>query len=290
MAKIESDAEKRKRLTQEKTALLQGYYNAKKDLLHLEEENYSKMYFLKVDGTEYIKLFSHSALIFKYRVSQRVGYSPKLHPDTDYKVVSKEPIVILKENFDSLRERMTEAKFEEIPSDDDRLVIFNLMYKLLPEDIEELRNIDAKRLAQINELLAVKVVLPELKKELRSLTKMSYDTIRRISPPGRAMVGSNFLGTVGKMNRDFVMMANGWGVTLEDYLKNTQQELKEITADMITISDARLVNVDRVFNLSAEINKVRKRVDNLITYYEKRGWKTKPKQDKVAEDSDAQKH
>lgn len=258
MATAKTPAEKRRIQSEERRALKKKYVETKKLLLEKEKDNFKSLYLVETHDGWY-KMFGNSAVVYAFQLAPRLKLRPRLMPDTDYDCKSEQGVVSFRSRED-LESHLKKLKiFPRFAQDG--ITIYDLGYANTAEDINLLIQKEDITWQKVNQILMPKVALPELRNELRLLMKAVHENVRKMDAPARAAVGSRMDENVTRMFADFALMSNGWIDEIE-FLQGMERKLAELDADMMVVTELKIVSADKTFRIATQLEKVRKKTVN----------------------------
>lgn len=241
------------------------YYDLKRRVLSWENNNYNKLAVISA-GKGWYKMFGNSAVIYVCQLAKRLSLKAELISDTDFEVATDKPVFLFRE-FDKFEERLKRLKIFRC-SVDDGVYVFDLGYKVDACDISMMQKENEVVRARANKLVLPKEVFPGLRNELRVLARGIYEVARRMNPVAREMMGDEMVKICARSFEDFVEAANGH-TDMRQYLKNTVSDLRKIDAKLLLISDLRLIDDNKNYNLILQVGKVQKKVAAALMKIEK---------------------
>ena len=241
------------------------YYDLKRRLLSWEEHNYSQLALIET-GNGWYKMFGNSAVIYACQVANRLNLKAELISDTDYEVMSDKPVCLIK-NLVKL-ELLLESIGIKRSSSSSGAFVYDLGYKVDACDLAELQKESELVRERTNKLVMPKEVLPGLRNELRILTKGVYEISRKMNPVAREIAGNDMTKICARMFVNFIDAANGHS-DMRQYLKTSVKDLRRLDAILLLISDLRLVEDDKNYDLVLQVGRVQKKVAAVLVKTEK---------------------
>ena len=159
------------------------YYDVKRRVLGWEKNNYDKLAVLKT-GNGFCKMFGHSAVIYVCQIAKRLDVKAELISDTDFELVSDEPVCLFKD-FDQFEKRLKTLKIFR-SSMDDGVIVFDLGYKVDAADLVMMQKENEVLRERANKLVLPSEVFPGYRNDLRLLSCEVYEAVRKMNPTARA--------------------------------------------------------------------------------------------------------
>ena len=251
---------------QGKTADKKRYYDLKRRILNWEKDNYTKLAVLDA-GKGWYKLFNHSAIIFACQIAKRLGVKAELISDTDYDLTTDTPVYLFKD-FDKFETRLKTVRIF-LGSKEDGVYVFDLGYKVDAADLAAMMKEKEQLRARANKLVLPHEAYPALRNELRLLAGEIYEVVRKMNPAARELVGDSMLGVSARMFENFVEAANGH-TDMRQYLKTTIKDLRRLDAKLLLVSDLRLIEDSKTYQLILRVGKAQKRAASALLKVEKK--------------------
>ena len=241
------------------------YYDLKRRVLSWENDNYNKLAVVDA-GKGWYKMFGNSAIIYVCQLAKRLSLKAELISDTDFELATDKPVFLFRE-LGKFEERLKRLKIFRC-SMDDGVYVFDLGYKVDACDIASMQKENEIIRARANKLVLPKEVFPGLRNELRALARSVYEVVRRMNPVAREMMGDEMVKICARCFENFVEAANGH-TDMRQYLKKTVKDLRRIDAKLLLISDLRLIEDNKNYNLILQVGKVQKKVAAALMKVEK---------------------
>ena len=233
------------------------YIKLKSFALEREKQNFSKLFIIH-EKDEWWKMIGHSAIIFHYEISNRIGVSSRLHSDDDFEFKSSEGVLNFR-NIDMLDEKLVAAKILPIDIKDDYRV-YNIGRKYTQADIEFLKKSKELEWAKVNKIILPKESYPNLFSCLRELLNRIYFITRTLDPYAREAIGRAMLEKASEMIRNYSLFANDAGFK-DEGLDEIELGVRWIIAQMAVISELRLLPVEKIFRLLRTAEKVERCIE-----------------------------
>lgn len=241
--------------TAEKSAKTQ-YYDVKRRVLGWEKDNYTKLAVVDA-GKGWYKMFGNSAIIYVCQLAKRLSLKAELISDTDFELTADVPVFLFRE-FDKFEERLKRLKIFR-SSMDKGVYVFDLGYKVDACDLASMQKENEMIRARANKLVLPNEMFPGLRNELRMLAREVYEVVRKMNPVAREMMGDDMVKICARMFENFVEAANGH-TDMRQYLKTTVKDLRRMDAKLLLMSDLRLIEDNKNYQLILQVGKVQKKV------------------------------
>ena len=230
------------------------YLKLKMFALEKEKKNYSKLFIIHNNG-DWWKMIGNSAIIFHCEIAKRIGMGSKLVQDSDFDFKSEDGVVNIR-NIDMLETRLEANSINPLEIKPEYR-IYNLGKKYLPSEIENMKKAKALEYAKVNKIMMPEEIHPVLFMMLRELLKKTYFAIRIVEPVGRRTVTDEITIRAVKLVREY-SLASKSKEAMKKYLESMETELDYMTAQMINVSELRLMPLERTYSILRAIEKVRK--------------------------------
>lgn len=232
------------------------YFKLKVFALEKEKKNFSKLLVIH-EKDNWWKMVGNSAIIFHYEIAKRIGMSSKLVPDSDFDCKSEDGVVNIR-NIDILETKLENNSINPLEIKPEYR-IFNLGKKYSPSEIANLKKTQELELARVNKIIMPEEIHPVLFMTLRELLYKVYFSTKLIEPYARENVANEMMTRVVRLVREY-SLASKSKKEMEKYLGTLESELDFLTAQMIIISELRLLPVEKIYQVLRAIEKVRKEV------------------------------
>lgn len=223
-----------------------------------EADNYSKLFVIH-EKDNWWKMVGHSAIMFHYEVSKWAGIKSKLVPDTDYDTRSEEGVVNIRD-IDQLDAKLMAIKVNSIDIKPDYRV-YNIGKKYTKADIEALKQTKAIEWAKVNKIILPREVFPALFMSLRELLTRLYFSTRSLDAYARETIAAPMFEKVVGLVREYSLIANKVGIRRTEYLDEVDAAMQWVTAQMTAISELRLMEAERIYQVLRAAEKVRRDVE-----------------------------
>lgn len=238
------------------------YLKHKMALLEIEKENYSKLYLVKTyDG--WYKMFGHSALFLAKHLNDRVGKNYTLHFDNDYGVRDKSgSISIPGDKLSEFKLRMKYAKINLVREWDEGLE-FEIGERLTEEDVVRMEQEDEHIAAKANELVLPHAIMPELRVQVKDMTRMVHELISNQSKLAKTAFLFDFEKEAVEMN--MLVIAMGRGAIEIDICLEKLLEMVEMMYEYITVvADLDLIPPKKFYRVVKKIRSVEDQIKREI--------------------------
>lgn len=238
------------------------YLKHKMALLEIEKENYSKLYLVKTyDG--WYKMFGHSALFLAKHLNDRVGKNYTLHFDNDYGVRDKSgSISIPGDKLSEFKLRMKYAKINLVREWDEGLE-FEIGERLTEEDVVRMEQEDEHIAAKANELVLPHAIMPELRVQVKDMTRMVHELISNQSKLAKTAFLFDFEKEAVEMN--MLVIAMGRGAIEIDVCLEKLLEMVEMMYEYITVvADLDLIPPKKFYRVVKKIRSVEDQIKREI--------------------------
>lgn len=254
-----AEGKSKERLAKEK------YYDLKQRVLKWENNNYDKLTVIDA-GKGWYKMFGNSAIIYVCQLAKRLSLKAELISDTDFELTTDKPVYLFRD-FEKLEERLKRLKIFRC-SMEDGAYVFDLGYKVDACDLAMMQRENEILRERANKLVLPKEVFPGLRNELRMLARGVYEVVRKMNPAAREMMGDDMVKLCARLFENFVEAANGH-TDMRQYLKNSVKDLRRLDAKLLLMSDLRLIEDDKNYNLIVQVGKAQKKVAGALMKVEK---------------------
>lgn len=238
------------------------YLKHKMALLEIEKENYSKLYLVKTyDG--WYKMFGHSALFLAKHLNDRVGKNYTLHFDNDYGVRDKSgSISIPGDKLSEFKLRMKYAKINLVREWDEGLE-FEIGERLTEEDVVRMEQEDEHIAAKANELVLPHAIMPELRVQVKDMTRMVHELISNQSKLAKTAFLFDFEKEAVEMN--MLVIAMGRGAIEIDICLEKLLEMVEMMYEYTTVvADLDLIPPKKFYRVVKKIRSVEDQIKREI--------------------------
>jgi len=238
------------------------YLKHKMALLEIEKENYSKLYLVKTyDG--WYKMFGHSALFLAKHLNDRVGKNYTLHFDNDYGVRDKSgSISIPGDKLSEFKLRMKYAKINLVREWDEGLE-FEIGERLTEEDVVRMEQEDEHIAAKANELVLPHAIMPELRVQVKDMTRMVHELISNQSKLAKTAFLFDFEKEAVEMN--MLVIAMGRGAIEIDICLEKLLEMVEMMYEYATVvADLDLIPPKKFYRVVKKIRSVEDQIKREI--------------------------
>lgn len=232
------------------------YYDQKRRILRWEKNNYTKLAVLDA-GNGWYKMFDHSAIVFVCQIARRLEIRAELVSDTDFEITTDVPIYLFKD-LDKLEERLKTVQIHR-SSMEDGAYVFDLGYKVDAAELSAMMKEKENLRKRANKLILPSETFPGLRNDLRILLSEVYEVSRKMNPTARALVTDSMVMLCGRMFENFIEAANGH-TDMRQYLKTTVKDLRRLDAKLLLVSDLRLVDDNKIYQMILKVGKTQKRV------------------------------
>ena len=240
------------------------YLRHKRALLELEKDNYSKLYLMKTNEKWY-KMFGHSALFLAKHLNDRVGKNYTLHFDNDYGVRDKSgSISIPGDKLSEFKLRMKYAKINLVREWGEGLE-FEIGERLTEEDVVRMEQEDEHIAAKANELVLPHAIMPELRVQVKDMTRMVHELISNQSKLAKTAFLFDFEKEAVEMN--MLVIAMGRGAIEIDICLEKLLEMVEMMYEYATVvADLDLIPPKKFYRV---VKKIRSGEDQIKREIEK---------------------
>lgn len=276
--KLEAKERKRTRdkAKKEKTKEELEHLELKQKLLKKENENFSKIYFLKTADNWGWQAFDNSALFFDEVISPKIGTAPRLKTDNDFDCRANKGTVFVREMGD-LKVKL--KRFGMEPSkESEKWVVFDLEEEFTEEDVERMMNSLERRWLSANAVHSTaKRLYPNLTAKMRGMVQMGYNLIRKMNAVSREVAGTKFLGILYEMDVA-LFMAQKSGKNVLKTLEKLLEDETELESRLSAISDFRDLAPEEVSKVGFKLQELRDEIKRAIKK-EKKGERKDKKED-----------
>ena len=243
----------------------QNYFLRKKKILKWEEKNYSKI--CLIDGTKgWFKLLGHSAIMYRYHVFPMIQDRPKyvqldppnLVKDTDYDFISKEGIISIRSK-QIFAERILDAGLK-LDYDEKGMTVFKLPRALSKEQYLELIEEDNMRWKAVNRVLAVEEKMPTLAKAIREVLQRTYDTVRKMKPEVKELVGYKMIAVAAEIMQKHIAAERGH-IELSDYFREALTLVDELDSLIYMMIEAKATNPNEAMGFAERSRMLREMLE-----------------------------
>lgn len=262
ISKTRANAAERREKEQKQRELRAKYDAQKKEIVSHEDDNYGSLYVLEThDG--WWKMFGHSAIFYAYDIGPQLGKSPRLLADSDFRNKENWGVVTIR-SIDLLEQSLKKLKIEK-RYHKDGVAMFTLNKTYTPDELTMLRRTEELKWEAANKLIAPKVVMPELYKDVRELTASMYEMVRKFVPAARELVGNEILECVNDLSVEFVMAMNEWAnMRMEVYVRRAFCVTEGLQARMELVMNLKLTDAGTAYKMTMKIVKLKKRLEKMM--------------------------
>ena len=233
------------------------YYEIKERLLKFEENNYTQLVLIKSMDADWWKMFSHSAIFYKYMIGERLKLTVNLLPDTDYHVKSKEGFVAIKDLV-SFENKLKESKIYRLKTTSDT-IIFDLGERVSEQDYQQMLREDMMRLEMANKLIVPEEHMVELNGKVRDLHEMIYTTVRKMDGVARETFANEIERTVAALQRKILRVSRGTA-DIDDCLADAFDATEELYGYVTNLITLKLLAPKKIYDLTVAIVALEKQI------------------------------
>lgn len=238
------------------------YLRRKLTLLEIEKNNYSKLYLLR-SNEKWYKLFGHSALFLSKYLTNRVGKTYTLHFDNDYGVRDKNgSISVPADKIEEFKLRMQYAKINLVREWGYGLE-FEIGEKLSEEDVVNLEAEDEYITAKANELVLPHAIMPELRAQVREMTRQIHTLISNQSKLSKTAFLFDMEKAAVKMDKTVIAMGRGM-IEIDEALEKLLNGAENMYEYIAVVADLELVPPKKYYDTVKKIRLVEDQVKREI--------------------------
>jgi len=273
-AKIKLDRHAKSELNRK---LKKEYELSKQRLLLAERNNYEYIFLIRTQDNWY-KIISHSALIFLYYATPIIkknydeGYKPpRLLADGDFRY--KAPIGVLTfKTLDSVKKLMKVCGFAQgkVDAEDSRVTVFKLDRKLSEEEFWSFKKEEDELWGKVNKVIVPTASFPNLGVDIREVTQLFYDIIRKMPHDAKELVGYNTMDLLRRTKTGLISAEKGY-ISWESFFGFAPKLIAEIQSDIETMAVARVEDKKVLLRMAKSTQQIETDISQAKKIYAKQG-------------------
>lgn len=226
----------------------------KSQALEFEKNNFQYLQF--VDSTDNFKqIFDHSALIFKTKVAEKIGYkTANFRTDLSLSKPKAKYGIISFKNFANLKEKLFNIGIAEEKSlNRPGLTYFKLPKAYSGAEMATLVKDLADQKKRLNKTITPKNPYPMLFVRILNLEKMLYENLRQTHAFARETIGAEIFNLATGALKMYLFYANADEKTKNQYLTKIRLDLKTIRFNLKTVENLNLIHAKNLERLLEEV-------------------------------------
>ncbi len=233
----------------------------------MEMENFTQLILYRsMNG--FWKMGGHSALIYYHRIMPKLGSArrSKLKHDDDSYFRFRDGVIAFK-SPESVEERLRTQRIFAREHQKDYWT-FDLGYTVSENEIEQLRNIDKERMAQVNQIVVPVHTNANIYNRIVAAEKEIYDGAKKMEGVARKVYGYPALRLLIDCHGIYVAVAN----KRHDYLsgmKKIETYLSKVLYDVQNMMELGLLDLKRCQRVADDIVEASRIVQKSIKTYQK---------------------
>lgn len=235
-----------------------SYQDWKAFALEREQDNYSKLFMIH-EKKQWWKMVGHSAIMFYYEVSNWIHYNCKLHKDSDFENQSEEGIVNIRDVY-KLDKKLAAFNIELLKATKEYRV-YNLGKKFTPGDLEHMKKERDLEWAKVNKVILPKEVFPSLFLLERDLYKNVFHAGQKMPAYVQNRTMNPVTDKVAELLREYSFLASENGLSDIGYLDKVKEVMTWCMAQMVLVSELRLLPPEKIFQILSLMGKVKREVE-----------------------------
>lgn len=259
----------RKKKPKAKTKEELEHLDLKQRLLEKENENFSKIYFLKTADNWGWQAFDNSALFFEDYIARKLEIPPRLKVDDDYDCRAKKGTVFVREmgEFETkLKAIGIKASFKN-----ENTIVFDLDKEFSEEEIEKIILSDEERWRRANDVVATaKRLYPNLAAKMRETMQMYYNMIKKMNVFGREVAGVKVMRLLYEMDVAFDAALKSGKNVLKTLEKMSEDE-EQLESMLAALSDLRDLSPEEISKMGFQLQKLKDEIKKALRKEKKRG-------------------
>lgn len=252
---VESEAKKKKLANDKKAAEgrteKKKYWARKEKVYEFEKTNQTRVVVFR-STDQWWKIGGHSALFYYHQLMPRFKNkrTAKLRADTDYYNKFKDGVVLVGD-IDSMKRDMMGLGLK-IKHEDTDVVSFLLDKEVSEETLQSLKDIEAERMAKINQIAMPHDTHPMLYKRMVELQSEIYPMTRKMQPYDRQLFGKELMMEMRGMLGCYVRMTHEKTMAAE-MLRKIADRAGTMTFLMQELAELGLVESKRALRLAGDM-------------------------------------
>lgn len=247
---------------------LQREYNDRKIKVMEREKTNDRMVILFRDNGDWWKIVGRSVIYYTRIIVPRIrGKDVQVWNDDDFVAQSKEGEIRVP-NLEKFFEEVERIGYKvEKPNEDYAYVKLN--NKITEEELNRLRKENEHIWGMTEKILQPVVMWPTLKAESIILLRMIWEQTRKMDAPQRALLGD----ALAKQMIDVVLCINNAAhgfCSPKEALECMKEHMGRVDGYMLIVVNLRLFNVARIYDLTTQMEKVKKIIARELKISEKK--------------------